>query len=139
MASKKQLDRLLRVRTHQLNLTRVAEAEAQDRRAKEANLADRIARLALNVAPAPATGSGLDLVAVAHFRSRLHASAEVAQARLIDAERAADRAVETTREARRDQSAIEKLMAVADADAALSAIRALEVVPPMRNSWHDPC
>ena len=63
----------------------------------------------------------------------------MAQARLIDAQRAADRAAEATREARRDQSAIEKLMARADADAALKAIRELEVAPPVRKIRHDPC
>ncbi len=139
MASKKQLKRLLRVRTLQLNMTRVAEAAAQDKRASEADLADRIARLAENVAPAPTEGNGFALVAAAHFRSRLHASAEMAQARLIDAERAAERAADATREARRDQSAIEKLMVRADAEAALKAIRALEAAPPVRKIRHDPC
>lgn len=139
MANKKQLDRLLRVRTLQLNMTRAAEAQAHDKRASEANLAYRIAQLAQNVAPAPTEGSGFALVAAAHFRSRLQASAEVAQARLIDAERAADRAAEATREARRDQSAIEKLLVRADAEAALKAIRELEVAPPVRKIRHDPC
>ena len=136
---KKQLDRLLRVRTLQLNMTRAAEAQAQDRRASEADLAHRIAQLAQNVAPAPTEGSGFALVTAAHFRSRLHASAEMAQARLADAEQAADRAAEATRDARRDQSAIEKLMARADAEAAIKAIRALEVAPPVRRIRHDPC
>lgn len=139
MAHKKQLDRLLRVRTLQLGMTRAAEAQAQDKRASEADLAHRIARLAENVAPAPTEGNGFALVAAAHFRSRLHSSAEMAQARLLEAERAADRAAEATREARRDQSAIEKLMARADADAVLKAIRALEATPPVRKIRHDPC
>lgn len=139
MAHKKQLDRLLRVRTLQLGMARAAEAQAQDKRASEADLAHRIAQLAQNVAPAPTEGSGFALVAAAHFRSRLQASAEMAEARLIDADRAADRAAEATREARRDQNAIEKLMARADADAVLKAIRALEVAPPVRKIRHDPC
>jgi len=139
MANKKQLDRLLRVRTLQLNMTRAAEAQAHDRRASEADLAHRIAQLALNVAPAPTEGSGFSLVAAAHFRSRLHASAEMAQARLTDAERAAERATEATRDARRDQNAIEKLLERADAEAALKAIRELEVAPPVRKIRHDPC
>jgi flagellar protein FliJ len=139
MHKRKQLDRLLRVRTLQLNLTRAAEVQAHDKRASEADLAHRIAQLAQNVAPAPVEGSGFSLVAAAHFRSRLHASAEMAQARLIEAERAAERAAEATREARRDQSAIEKLKARADAEAALKAIRELEVAPPVRKIRHDPC
>jgi hypothetical protein len=139
MAHKKQLDRLLRVRTLQLNMSRAAEAQAQDKRASEADLAHRIAQLAKNVAPAPTEGSGFALVAAAHFRSRLQQSAEMAEARLLDADRAADRAAEATREARRDQSAIEKLMARADAEAVLKAIRALEVAPPIRKIRHDPC
>jgi hypothetical protein len=49
------------------------------------------------------------------------------------------RAAEATREARRDQSAIEKLMIRADAEAALKALRALEVAPPVRKIRHDPC
>lgn len=139
MAHKKQLDRLLRVRTLQLNLVRADEARAADKRASEADLAHRIARLAENVAPAPTEGNGFALVAAAHFRSRLHQSAEMAAARLRDAEIAADRAAEATREARRDQNAIEKLLARADADAALKAIRALEAAPPVRKIRHDPC
>ncbi|THD38259.1 MAG: hypothetical protein E7773_00435 [Sphingomonas sp.] len=139
MHKRQQLDRLLRVRTLQLNMTRAAEAQAQDKRASEADLAHRIARLAENVAPAPTEGNGFALVAAAHFRSRLHASAEMAQARLEEADRAAEAAAEATREARRDQSAIEKLMARADADAVLRAIRALEAAPPVRKIRHDPC
>ena len=139
MARKGQLDRVLRVRTLQLGLTRAAEAQAQDKRASEADLAHRIAVLARNVAPAPTEGNGFALVAAAHFRSRLQASAEMAEARLIEAQQAAERAAEATRDARRDQSAIEKLMARADADAVLKAIRALEAAPPVRRIRHDPC
>lgn len=137
--NKKQLERLLRVRTLQLGMTRADEARAHDRRANEADLAERIARLADGVAPAPVGGNGFALVAAAHFRSRLQQSAEMSEARLRDAELAAERAAEATREARRDQSAIEKLMARADADAVLKAIRALESAPPTRKIRHDPC
>lgn len=136
---KKQLDRLLRVRTLQLGMVRADEARAQDKRASEADLAHRIARLAENVAPEPSGGNGFSLLAAAHFRSRLQQSAEMARTRLHDAERAADRAAQATREARRDQNAIEKLMARADAVAALKAIRALEAAPPSRKIRHDPC
>lgn len=139
MPKPKQLDRLLRVRTLQLGMARADEARAQDKFASESDLAQRIVRLAANVAPAPAAGNGFSLVAAAHFRSRLQQSAEMAETRLREAERAADRAAEATREARRDQNAIEKLMARADADAALKAIRALEAAPPTRKIRHDPC
>ncbi|MBN8808020.1 MAG: hypothetical protein J0I47_07255 [Sphingomonas sp.] len=139
MHKQKQLDRLLRVRTLQLGMVQAAEARAADRHASEADLAHRISKLAENVAPAPAEGSGFLLVAAAHFRARLQQSAEMASARLRDAELAAERAAEATREARRDQSAIEKLKARADADAALKAIRELETAPAVRKVRHDPC
>jgi flagellar protein FliJ len=135
----KQLDRLLRVRTLQLGMVRAEEARAADRHASEADLAHRISKLAENVAPAAEEGSGFSLVAAAHFRARLHQSAEMAKSRLRDAERAAERAAEATREARRDQSAIEKLKARADAEAALKAIRELEAAPAVRKIRHDPC
>jgi hypothetical protein len=137
--NKKQLDRLFRVRTLQLGMVRADEARAQDKRVSETELANRIAALADGVAPAPTGGSGFALVAAAHFRSRLQQSAEMAEARLRDAEIAAEAAAEATREARRDQSAIEKLMARADAEAVLKAIRALEAAPPTRKIRHDPC
>ncbi len=137
---KAQLDRILRVRTLQLGMSRADEARAQARRASEADLAARISRLADSVAPAPSeAGSGFSLVAAAHFRSRLHHSAEVAEARLREAEIAAELAAEATREAKRDQSAVEKLMARADREAALKAIRALEAAPAVRKIRHDPC
>jgi len=139
-AKKKQLDRILRVRTLQLGMTRADEVRAQAKLASEAELATRIARLADSVAPAPAeAGSGFSLVAAAHFRSRLHQSAELAEARLRDAEMAAEMAAEATREAKRDQSAVEKLMARADREAALKAIRAMESAPVVRKIRHDPC
>ncbi|MBW8786084.1 MAG: hypothetical protein JF593_15920, partial [Novosphingobium sp.] len=83
--------------------------------------------------------SGFSLVAAAHFRSRLHQSAEHAEHRLRAAEAAAERAAEATREAKRDQSAVEKLMVRADREAALKAIRALEAAPAVRKIRHDPC
>jgi flagellar FliJ protein len=136
----RQLDRLLRVRTLQLGMTRAEEVRVQQKMASEAELASRIARLADSVSPVQAeAGSGFSLVAAAHFRSRLHQSAEMAEARLRDVEALAERAAEATREARRDQSAVEKLMARADRDAALKAIRALESAPAVRKIRHDPC
>ena len=136
----KQLDRLLRVRTLQLGMTRAEEVRVQTRLASEAELANRIARLADSVAPVRAdAGSGFSLVAAAHFRSRLHQSAEAAEVRLRDAERMAEAAAEATREAKRDQSAVEKLMARADREAAIKAIRAMESAPAVRKIRHDPC
>jgi flagellar FliJ protein len=56
---KGQLDRILRVRTLQLGMTRAEEVRAHAKIANEADLADRIAKLADSVAPAPAeAGSG---------------------------------------------------------------------------------
>jgi hypothetical protein len=135
----KQLDRLLRVRTLQLGMSRADEARALDKMANEVALAGRIASLAEGVAPAQESGSGFSLVAAAHFRSRLHHSAQMAEMRVREAEAVVERAAEASREAKRDQSAVEKLMARADADDALKAIRALEAAPPVRKIRHDPC
>jgi phage regulator Rha-like protein len=77
--------------------------------------------------------------AAAHFRERLHRSAEAAEGRLRAAQAVATRAAEATREARRDQSAIEKLIARADAEAALKELREMEAMPPARVIRHDPC
>lgn len=141
MADKKKLERLLRVRTLQLGLVRADETQAHARVASEANLRMRIAQLAEDVAPvpAPAPTQGVSFVAAAHFRERLHQSAEAAEGRVRAAQAVASRAAEATREAKRDQSAIEKLIERADAEAALKAIRALEAAPPMRKVRHDPC
>lgn len=135
----RRLDRILRVRTLQLGLVQADEQRARDAAAREAALGARIAQLSANVAPAPAPLAGLSLVAAAHFRERLQAAAEAAVHRLRAAEAQAELAAETTRAARRDQSAIEKLIARADADAALKAVRALEAAPPTRKARHDPC
>lgn len=141
MADNKKLERLLRVRTLQLGLVRADEAQAHARVASEANLRARIAQLAGDVAPAPSPTptAGVSLVAAAHFRERLHHSAEAAEGRVRAAQAVAARAAEATREARRDQSAIEKLMERAAAEAALREIRALEAAPPSRKIRHDPC
>lgn len=136
---KGKLDRILRVRTLQLGLVQADELRARDKAASEAALSARIAQLSANVAPAPVPVAGFSLVAAAHFRARLHASAEAAVERLRAAEAQAERAAEATREARRDQSAIEKLIVRADADAALKATRALEAAPSPRKARHDPC
>ena len=135
----KTLDRLLRVRTLQLGLVRAEEARAQDRVASEEALRNRIASLSESVAPAPEPSAAFSMIAAAHFRERLHRSAEAADARLRQAERVLFRAGEARREAKRDHSAIEKLIAREEADQALKAIRALEAAPPVRKIRHDPC
>ncbi|RUN75010.1 hypothetical protein EJC47_18515 [Sphingomonas sp. TF3] len=141
MAKPSKLDRILRVRTLQLGLVQAEEARAHDRAASEQMLRSRIAQLTANVSPTPAAEpvAGFSLVAAAHFRERLHQSAEAAEGRLRAAQATAARASEATREARRDQSAIEKLIARADAEAVVKAIRAMEAAPPTRKIRHDPC
>jgi len=140
MASRaKTLDRLLRVRSLQLNLVRAEEARAQHRRDSERTLKDRIAALAENVAPAPEPSGAIALRAAAHFRERLQQSAEAAEARLRAAERGLERAAEATREAKRDHSAIEKLIEREAAEQALKALRELEEPLPMRKIRHGPC
>lgn len=133
------LARILRVRTLQLGLVRADEAQARDKAAGEVLLQARIAQLSASVAPAAAPLAGVALVAAAHFRERLHASAEAAEHRARAAQAQVERAAEATRAARRDQHAIEKLIARADTAAAVRGIRALEVAPPSRPNRHDPC
>ncbi len=139
MGKPSKLDRILKVRTLQLGLVQAEEARARDKAAGEVALNNRIAQLAASVAPASEPTAGFSLVAAAHFRERLQQSAEAAEGRLRAARAQAERAADATREARRDQSAIEKLIARADADAVLKAIRALEAAPPTRKIRHDPC
>ena len=77
--------------------------------------------------------------AAAHYRDRLQQSANAAVERVQAAEYHVERAAEATRAAKRDQSAVEKLLARADADAVLKAIRAMEEAPAFRKVRHDPC
>lgn len=133
------LERIHRVRTLQLGLVRADEARAAEKLASENELKQRIAALAANVAPVEALAEAFSFVAAAHFRDRLSQSAVAAEARLESASRQLSLAAEATREARRDQSAIEKLMARDAAAAALKAIRALEEAPPVKKIRHDPC
>lgn len=139
MADAKKLARLHRVRTLQLNLTRADEARAHDKAASEALLASRITALADAVAPAAQSATAASLSASAHFRERLHDSAVAARARVDAAEQFVARAAEATRAAKRDQTAIEKLIARADTDVVLKAIRALEAASTTRSIRHDPC
>ncbi|HTG37585.1 hypothetical protein [Sphingomonas sp.] len=141
-ADPKKLDRILRVRTLQLGLTRAEEARAAERVASETALKTRIAELAADAAPAPSPRptDALGFAAAAHYRDRLHASADMAEARVASAHHGLASAQAATREARRDQSAVEKLIARAEHAAALKAIRALEDLPPTRaQNRHDPC
>lgn len=140
--SAKKLDRILRVRSLQLDLTRADEVQAADKLRAEAELKARILQLADNVAPAPsAPSSATSLIAAAHYRDRLHQSVVAADQRIATANRGLEFARERTVEAKRDQSAIEKLIARAEADAALAAVRALEnATSPLRSkNRHGPC
>jgi hypothetical protein len=133
------LTRIHRVRSLQLGLVQGDEARAQAKLASEDQLARRIGELAAEIAPTPASASAASLIAAAHFRDRLHVSAVNAESRRQAAQAVADRAAEATRAARRDQTAVEKLLDRAKTDAALAAIRALEELPPARGDRHDPC
>jgi flagellar protein FliJ len=135
----KKLARIHRVRTLQLNLTRADEAAAHDRVASETALSQRIAGLAAAVGPTPGAREAFNLSAAAHYRQRLSESAVIAVQRVQAAEANASRAAEATRAAKRDQSAVEKLIARADAAAVMKAIRALEDQPAVRRKRHDPC
>lgn len=140
MADPRKLARIHRVRSLQLTLAQADEARALDKHASEASLSARIAQLAAAVAPAEAsTHAGFSLSAAAHYRDRLQQSAAAAADRVQAAEQAAERAATATREAKRDQSAVEKLIARADAAEALRALRALEGAPAVRTVRHDPC
>jgi len=141
MADAKQLARIGRARDVQLRLAQAAEALAQDKHASETRLAARIAQLAADVAPAPATtAAGVAFAAAAHYRTRLQQSAAAADARVRTADEAARRAGEAVREARRDQSAAEKLLSRATVSEAARALRVLEgELPSSPRKRHDPC
>lgn len=133
------LDRVLRVRTLQLNLVRTEEMRAQERVVGEVALRNRIRQLSAAVAPATDATEAFSFIAAAHFRERLSESASAADTRVIAAEQRLEVASEATREAKRDQAAIEKLIARDAARDALKAMRALEEAPPVRRNRHDPC
>lgn len=140
---RKALARIQRVRVLQAGLAQAAEAQARDGLASETALSDRIAGLAAAVAPCTQQGSAVSLAAAAHYRERLHRSAITAADRVAAARRQADAAAAAAQEARRDQSAVEKLLDRARADAALLELRALEEAPAFRplseRLRHDPC
>ncbi len=135
----KTLARLHRVRTIQLHLAHADEARARDHLTNETVLHARIAQLADGVAPIAANAVGVSLGAAAHYRDKLHQSALTAATRVRNAEDFRARAAEATRSARRDQSAIEKLIVRADAMTVRAEMRALEETSPGGGKRHDPC
>ncbi len=143
MPDAKKLARIHRVRTLQLGLTRADEVRAHEKFASETNLAARIQALADAVSPAAAMqATAASLGAQAHFRERLHQSSAAAQMRVQSAEMFVNRAAEATRSAKRDQSAIEKLLDRARIAALAKEMRALEDTPPispLKAKRHDPC
>ena len=143
MPDAKKLARIHRVRTLQLGLTRADEMRAHEKFANETNLANRIQALADAVSPTPDTrATAASLGAQAHFRERLHQSANAAQMRVQSAEMFVNRATEATRSAKRDQSAIEKLLDRARIAAVAKEMRAMEDIPPispLKAKRHDPC
>ncbi len=138
--STKRLGRLLRVRTLQLGQVQAQEAAANAKLDSETQLRTRIAQLAANVAPQrEVTDFAASLAAAAYYRDRLHASAVAAERRVEVAQSGVDRARAATLEARRDQSAIEKLIVRAEAQDALKQLRAMENQPTFKKNRHAPC
>lgn len=136
---KKKLARLHRVRTLQLGMARAAESRAHEQMASETALSNRIAQLADAVSPSEGEGTAMTFAAMAHYREKLHRTAQAAENRVRAAEAEAARALEARQSAKRDQTAVEKLIARGEAEAALRAIRALQEAPPTRKIRHDPC
>ena len=138
--SAKKLARLHRVRSLQLDQVRADEVRAQARVTQESQLRARIAGLAATIEPGTAGEAFAGtMIAAAHYRDRLHQSASAAERRVEVAEQNLESARAATREARRDQSAIEKLIVREQADAALKIVRALETLPPSGRNRHDLC
>ncbi|MDG5488300.1 hypothetical protein ACNI3Q_11215 [Sphingomonas sp. FW199] len=136
------LARLHRVRGLQLSLVQAEEAQAQRRLNEEQALRTRIAQLAAEVAPVPtpAPDAALTMIASAHYRDRLNQTAMAAEQRVAGATRQLDQARARTVEARRDETAMEKLMQRAAGEAAARARRAMESLPPGKPpKRHDPC
>lgn len=134
------LARLHRVRTLQLGLARADEARQHEALASETALTRRIAGLVEAIAPTPQTLHANALTAAAHYRDRLQQSADAAVARVRAAEHRAVTAAEASRAAKRDQTAVEKLIDRARAAAAMKEMRALEDTPGTpRGKRHGPC
>src|SRR3546814_17040128 len=112
MTQPRKLDRILRVRTLQLGLSRADEARAQAKVDSEATLRSRIAQLSEGVAPAEAeAATALSFVAAAHFRDRLHQSAAAADERLPAAKAVLERAGAARKQAQQAQSPMQTLIA----------------------------
>jgi hypothetical protein len=140
MPDGQRLARIHRVRTLQLGLAQADEARARDSLTSETALSQRIAQLASAVAPQPAGAAAVSMAAAAHYRDRLHRSAEAAQDRVRMAEENADRAGAATQSARRDQTAVEKLLDRARIERIRAEMKALEDAPsPANRNRHDPC
>ena len=139
MADARRLGRLLRVRELQLAVRQGAEAEAAARLASEHALRRRVAELAEDVAPRAATTGAGALQAAAHYRERLHQTVASVEQRVRAAEQGVAAAQAATREARRDQTAMEKLAARAERDEMVRMLKALEDAPQIRRVRHGPC
>ncbi|MGL4313191.1 MAG: hypothetical protein ACRCSO_04315 [Sphingomonas sp.] len=139
MAKRDRFGRVLRVRTLQLNLKLAEETRAAERVANERALSSRIRQLSEAVAPEESAVEAFSFIAAAHFRERLQQSASAADQRVRAAERTLEVASEATRDAKRDQTAVEKLIERDMAREALKALRALEEAPAVRRNRHDPC
>lgn len=133
------LQRLHRVRTLQLGLARADEARAVDALAGETQLTHRIAGLIDAVAPAAAASPASGVAAAAHYRERLQQSADAAAGRVRAAQARSAAAAEASRAAKRDLTAIEKLIERARAAAVAKEVRALEDLPPSFGKRHDSC
>lgn len=142
MPDARRFARLHRVRTLQLGMAQADEARARDSAAAEAELSRRIADLADAVAPGATTRGAFDMATQAHYRERLHQSATAAASRVRNADAEAARRAEHTLSARRDQSAIEKLLDRRRREAIATEMRALQDAPPPSprlKKRHDPC
>lgn len=125
------LKRIHRVRTVQLTLARADEARAAGVAETERVLAARVAELAAAVTSA--SGSAAALMARAHYRERLHQSADAASARLLRAEADHARTADAARAAHRDQEAAARLRDRAAVEAAQAERRALaDALPSAR-------
>ncbi len=131
MRDEKRLARLHRVRGLQLDLRRAEENRALIAHASTAELLQRIERLTDSVTPGQGHHDGLTLQASAQLRDRLHISRLDARDRLDNAEVVLEATRAATREAKRDQTAIEKLMERARADRAIAEMRKLADLPGM--------
>lgn len=135
----KTLARVHRVRTLQLGLAQAEEARQRDALGQEANLRDRIGSLVAAVAPAPEASGARTLAAAAFYRDRLQQSADAAALRVQAAEARERAAAEASRAAKRDQTAVEKLLERARADALVREMRALADLPGTSGKRHGSC